>query len=254
MTGRASISEIEELEALGHRTWPALEDEMICGWLVRAAHGVSRRSNSVNPLGPPSGTLDEAIDATIAWLEARNQPPVFRLNPRSPFGLEALLLARGLVRHEGATIMTTEISSDSIPKQVEISSSRTAEWTDVLLDRDPPTRHVVEQLLDSHTAPTVFALIRVEGQAVAIGMAVVYDADAAIFNMRTDDAHRRHGHARTMLKGILSAAYRQGARQGFLQVMGSNTAAVGLYVSYGFLSRYELLVPSAAHRVGHVIP
>ncbi len=40
---------VPQIERLSMRAWPALEEEWLDGWLLRAAQGYTDRANSVNP-------------------------------------------------------------------------------------------------------------------------------------------------------------------------------------------------------------
>lgn len=240
----ASAEEIAALEQVGHLTWPALEDDVVHGWRARAAGGVTRRSNSINPDGPPTTSVAEAVEAGIAWLAERGLPPTFRLTPNAPSEVEGHLQRLGLTRTEGAVIMTAPLPDRRPPAspQVEVSAKRSAEWSEILAgqaDRAGAAGKVVARLLDAHTMPTGFALARVDGEPVAVGMTVVAGDHAGIFNMRTVPEHRRRGHGAAILRALMTHGRRLGATSAFIQVAPANTAAVELYVAAGFEERYR---------------
>ena len=242
MSRQASLPEIEVLESIGHLAWPALERATVCGWLARAAGGVTRRSNSINPPGPPTTDLNDAVTAGITWLAARDLPPIFRLTPASPPMLGPLLEERGLARHRGGIILVRELGSTTLASSVEMSPTRSDEWTDVLAaqaDRGGTSRPIIERLLDGHTAPTAYGLIRERDEPVAIGMAVVIEGHVAIFNMYTAESHRRQGLARSVVQAMMAFGHGAGATRAFLQVHPANTSALALYISQGFSLRYE---------------
>ena len=242
MTSTPSRHQIEAWERVGHLAWPALEEETVDGWLVRAAAGVTRRSNSVNANESPSTPMDNAVEAGITWLASRELPPIFRLTPASPPRLEALLESRGLARQEGAIVMVRDLDEETMPAGVEMSGSRSTEWMDVLAgqaDRGGPRRQIVERLLDSHTAARGFGLIRDGDQPVSISMTVVAEGHAAIFNMRTIETHRRRGLARKALGGAMAFGRSAGASRALLQVHPANVEALSLYRSAGFQPVYE---------------
>jgi ribosomal protein S18 acetylase RimI-like enzyme len=136
----------------------------------------------------------------------------------------------------------TRSAVDAAPAGVEISSTRTEEWTDVLAeqgDRGGAARDTVSALLDSHDAPTAYVLARADGEAVAVGMAVVTGDHVAVFNMRTRETHRRKGHSRRILDALMAYGVQHGAATAFLQVHSANVAAVVLYEQAGFRTQYE---------------
>ena len=234
-------ADVEKLEGIGFATWPALEERVVHGWLARAAEGVTRRSNSINPGAVLPDDLDQAVDDGIAWLAARHLPAIFRLTPLAHRSLDDNLAARGFERHQGAFVMTRS-AVDATPAGVEISSTRTEEWTDVLAeqsDRGGAARDTVSALLDSHDAPTAYVLARSDGEAVAVGMAVVTGDHVAVFSMRTREPHRRKGHSRRILDALMAYGVQHGAATAFLQVHPANATAVALYEQAGFRTQYE---------------
>lgn len=57
-----------------------------------------------------------------------------------------------------------------------------------------------------------------------------------ILNIATSEAHRRKGHARALLRAALSFAVERKVRLVLLEVRRSNSAAIGLYRSFGFVA------------------
>ena len=85
-----------ELEELALTAWPALQQWLYDGWVVRFAEGYTRRANSVNLLYP--ARLDPAAKIAICeqWYADRNLPTVFRITSHtSSPAVDRLLDARG---------------------------------------------------------------------------------------------------------------------------------------------------------------
>ena len=59
-----------------------------------------------------------------------------------------------------------------------------------------------------------------------------------ILNLAVAPAHRRHGIARQLVLDAIKRAYAKGARQAFLEVRASNTAAQKLYSDLGFTGSF----------------
>lgn len=236
------MSEVADLERIGHLTWPALDEETIDGWLVRAANGVTRRSNSINPGDVQPADIGATFERCRSWLAARGLPPITRLTPLAPGGIEDALLARGLTRVPGALVMSRSIGRPVADPRVEISGQRADEWSDVLAEQDDrggEARDTVEALLDSHNPPVGFAIARVDRVPAAVGMGVVKEETVGVFNMRTDEAHRRQGLAAAVLESLLAFGRDAGAATAFIQVAPANEAAIALYTSAGFETAYE---------------
>ena len=85
-----------DLEELALSAWPALQQWLYDGWVVRFAGGHTRRANSVNPLYPSHKDPATKIAQCEQWYGERNLPTVFRLNRQTaPPALDRLLDARG---------------------------------------------------------------------------------------------------------------------------------------------------------------
>jgi len=85
-----------ELEELALTTWPALQQWLYDGWVVRFADGHTRRANSVTPLYPARHDPAAKLAQCEQWYAAANLPTVFRLNRHTaPAAIDRLLDARG---------------------------------------------------------------------------------------------------------------------------------------------------------------
>ncbi|MFY1848106.1 GNAT family N-acetyltransferase, partial [Achromobacter dolens] len=70
------------------------------------------------------------------------------------------------------------------------------------------------------------------------GMAVRDGDLAGLFDIVTDPAQRRKGHAAMLVEHLLAACVEDGATTAYLQVEPQNTAARALYGRYGFKDCY----------------
>ena len=92
MSSPKNLDEVCRLERLAFRGWPALESQDVQGWHLRFSGGYTKRSNSINALGPQASTDIEIVEAPF---RERGSVPVWRLTPLAPIGMADLLKARG---------------------------------------------------------------------------------------------------------------------------------------------------------------
>jgi ribosomal-protein-alanine N-acetyltransferase len=71
--------------------------------------------------------------------------------------------------------------------------------------------------------------------AIAFGLALTAGDDAEILTIATEPSARRQGHGRAILAEIIAEAGRRGLSRVVLDVARNNLAALGLYVSQGFV-------------------
>ena len=76
--------------------WPALKEIFYDGWLIRLANGETRRTNSVNVIGPGSRAMEEKIAHCERIYAAHNQSAYFRIRSCDDPVLEDVLEQRGL--------------------------------------------------------------------------------------------------------------------------------------------------------------
>lgn len=233
-------SRLRRLEHIGHAAWPSLEDEWLNGWLLRAGGGVTRRSNSANPVDDSWDDLDTQVDSAEAWFAQRSLPPIVRLTAAADPAIDRRLAARGYQRDLGAAIMTRPIAG-LVPvglHEVHLSDGPSPRWLRSAA-REPgrggAKRTVLEQLLDRIDHPTAYAGLGRD----AIGLGVLVDDHLALFMMRTEPPARRQGLARAVAAALAAWGADQGATEAFLQVHPSNAPAIALYESLGFKKQYE---------------
>ena len=213
-----------ELDLLGARAWPALEEERVGGWRLRFSRGITGRANSVLPLGPDGRPpLDERIAAVEAAYRARGLPPKFQLVPSSwPPGLPGALEARGYVEDEGTLIMTAPIGGAS--GEAMLRTEATDAWLDLYGHRD--ARGIVERIEPRRT----FA----QRDDAAVGLGVLDGGWVGIYCMRTREHARRQGHARRIVGALLAWGRARGAARAYLCVHSTNVTAQALYRELGF--------------------
>lgn len=236
------IQEIRALEMAGHATWPAFEEEWIGDWLIRAARGMSRRNNSVTPMGDPGMPVATAIARCEAWFEDRDIPSIFRFTDLAPPDLEGVLERRGYRLEDSTSVMATEIGPTEVDAHIVVCGEPRPSWMDVMVaerDRGPEHRRTVERLLNGTDNAGGYAEYVIDGSTVAVGSMAVAGEHAAIFNMNTLPPHRRRGLATAILRALLARAAELGARTAMLQVRLDNPGAIALYEREGFTPRYE---------------
>ena len=235
-----------QLEELSLNAWPALQTVVSDGWVLRLAAGYTRRANSVNPLYPGRRPLAEKIQAAEALYRGRSVPMVFKLTPAAqPPELDACLDSLGY-RHEAATSVQTldlDAAAHAAPGTADADEALTEAWLDIfcalsqVAERHRPTMvRMLDSLVPAHG---FFVQNGGDGQALAVGIAVVESGQVGLYDIVTHPAHRRQGHARRLIADMLAWARGGGAHGAYLQVMLNNAPALKLYEQLGFVEQYR---------------
>jgi len=211
------------------------------GWLLRLLKGKAKRARSVNPVYPSKAEIATKISYCERLYRAAGVPAIFRITPFSePASLDADLERRGYGRFE-----TTAVEAAAIdPARAGADGAEPmalAAWVDAVgAMRGSPPEHRAAHLARLEGMPLQLrsVAVREEGRIVATGLTIVEDDCAGLFDIVTDDAVRRRGHARAVVGSLLGTAWSLGARHAYLQVKVDNEPARRLYRQFGFEERY----------------
>jgi len=234
--GEVDNADILALDQLAVAAWPAPVNDVRDGWVLRFAHGVSRRANSVAPfpLTRDAKPIDELINDVEDFYRGHNLPPRFQISPAAdPTDLDAQLAQRG---YEIETPVTIEITSAQLIKTsgmaVSVSTTAPPGWWQTY--RQGYDRDASEIAAMSRDQPVYAAWYDADNQIAAIGYGVLGGGWLGIFGMWTHPEQRRQGIGNAVIGALASFAVEQGAIGLYLQVEDTNTSARRLYEQIGF--------------------
>ncbi|MHA1949208.1 MAG: GNAT family N-acetyltransferase [Candidatus Thorarchaeota archaeon] len=238
-------SQIVELEQVAANAWIANDAERLGGWLLRANEGVTRRANSVLPLGAPVLPHEEAIEKTIEFYKTRDLTPRFQMTEASkPIELDRDLSERGFSVGLQVEIHTASISH-LVKKEptidVLISNDITESWMSVYRKAsgyDSSTMNIRKDLMKRTSLHKVFALARIDREPAGVGFAVVEDKWLGLFNVASHPDLRGRGVAIAVNTALSKWGEQRGARVAYLQVESENLPAQKLYDKLGFQQMY----------------
>jgi ribosomal protein S18 acetylase RimI-like enzyme len=234
-----------DLEELSLTTWPALQQWLYDGWVVRFAHGHTRRANSVNPLYPALQNAAVKLAQCEQWYAERKLPPVFRLNPHTvPANLDRLLDARGYRLADPSLTLHRRLHSWALPTGLpgSMRSEQLQDWLALyclLSGKAIAQQDTHAAILQALPSPHLFAALWDGNQAVACAVGVVYARALSIVDVVTSPQHRQRGYGTSLLCQLFAWAQQMGATDAALQVQGDNTAGRALYARLGFQEAYR---------------
>jgi len=86
----------------------------------------------------------------------------------------------------------------------------------------------------AHSSGQIVLIAEINGQICGFLIARVTGDEAEILNMAVDTAHRRKGIGSALLSATISVAQAQSAKDIYLEVRESNSAATSFYRQHGF--------------------
>jgi GNAT superfamily N-acetyltransferase len=219
------------VEEACQNAWPSPRQVLLCGWLLRASGGATRRTNSVNPLRGGPRDPSSIIAMAEGIYRSVGQPSRFRV-PSIATGMDRPLERAGYIAEGDTTTLLADLS-DHRPRDcahIDLSDRPDEEW---LALRSDPTDPIFGSMVDSIVLPKAFAACRVDGQVVATAYGVVHDRLLVVEAVATRPEHRQRGYGTRTVGHLMDWALTQGAGGACLQVVADNAPALALYASLG---------------------
>lgn len=265
---RPSWAAVARLEGLCADAWPALVDEPLGAWRLRAAGGFTGRANGALAVGDPGMPPADALAAVRAFAARHGIGPRVHVPTGSPWDravagagwvlesghaagaevavlvgeLEALASAGGPARASMDPEPPAPTPRPGGDARVELLDRPDDRWWDRTLGRTPTSAE--RAVLDPDGGPeTVFVLL----PGVAAVRGAVVEDHLHLSRLVTSPEARRRGHATVATAAAAAWGLAHGARWAVLQVALHNTAARAFYERLGCVEhhRFRYLVPPA---------
>ena len=248
---RALARRIEEASL---NAWPALQQILLDGWILRFTRGFTKRANSIVPLYPSAekSSSGQSLVEKIRYCERlygqQKLQTVFRLVSINAHAeqesLDQVLATRGYERKDTSLVLTKTLHKEPErqPTHAELQILPLDQWLRVycqLTDMPEPASSLHAIILKGINGDCGFAALSVDGKPVACGLAVVERDLVGLFDIFTHPQHRHCGHAVNMVQGLLNWAFDMGAKRAYLQVVEDNDAATALYTNLDFEHIYH---------------
>lgn len=226
------MARFPDLGRLVAGAWPAPSSQDMGGWLLRHAGGVTKRANSVLPLGDP-GDVGRAVDHAERFYTALGLPTVFSMDAYArPEGLDGFLAGRGYEIVDPTLAMVADIAGPYERDGVDIAATPSREWLDVWWSVDGRYDHqlpMAEKILTG--VPAGYASL----DGVAVGRGVPQGQWLGIYAMAVAPEARRKGLGRRVLRALLAWGRDQGCDRAYLVVVERNAPARAMYEAEGFV-------------------
>lgn len=240
------------IEERALNAWPALQNLIVDGWLVRFAEGYTKRANAACALPFGAGALARTGAAIEDLYRRHGQAPIFRLTPFALPADEAWLDGRGYERIEPTTVMLCRDPAAHARKEpaLRIAAIPDEAWLAGFIAGNrhgTGIRPTLTAMLAAIRGEAFYATLLHEGEPCGYGLAVVERGCVGLFDILVEERLRGRGFGRRLVAGMLNEALRRGAGASYLQVLETNTVAIRLYRRLGFADsyRYSYRVPAA---------
>jgi N-acetylglutamate synthase len=254
-----AVDDVLLLEELAANAWPPRLVQHVGGWRLRFSGGAGRRANSVWPNAEAGALgLDERIGLAERFYAARGWPARFQLSPAArPAGLDDALAARGYAVEARTEVHVAPLGDVLARTGADAGGPAVLETPDPeWLAAWPGGSPLAAELLGRIGPPAAYALLRRDGEPVAVGRAVAERGWLGVFGMATRPEARRTGAATAILGALARWGSAVGADRAYLQVEADNHAALALYAGAGFRlnHRYRYRVAARGDAAGEAPP
>jgi ribosomal protein S18 acetylase RimI-like enzyme len=240
------------IEAACRSLLPALNEELVQGWLCRSSGGQFRRNNSATP-GPEAASPAEALADIEGFFAHHQAQPILRILDFAGIDERAIMAAGYGPARVRTTVLTAPIPAPRAGAMaVTVSTTRDSAWfaaRDALSGETAEERAAMTHVMGLIADPLALATIEREGRIVALGYAVVAEGIATFGAIRAAPEWQRRGLARSCMEALLGWAGDMGAEAAALQVEAENDPAQRLYAGLGFATcayRYHYRFPAQA--------
>jgi len=238
-----NLPTIRHIEEIALNAWPAHQQMLCDGWLLRFANGYTKRANSIMPVYPGDQKIAGKIDFSEETYRQRSLPSIFRLTPLADETLDSLLEERGYRKIDPTRVMTIDLNQWETPTASETTLRELPleQWMGVfsqisgsLVEQQPAHTEILRNIMNPH----ITAALEVSGKWVACGLGVLERGWFGLFDIVTHPDYRQQGLGTRLIRGMLAWAKSQGAEYSYLQVMENNAPALALYAKLGYKDAY----------------
>jgi len=235
-----AIALVPALEERSFNAWPARQAVLHGGWQFRLSGGFTKRANSANAIAP-GAAFDGQRSAAEAFYARHGLPAIFRITPLAPPQADDELMAAGYTLFDPSLVLRAPLDGAADHPAMEIASTPSAAWLDGFAAANGVAlqhQALHHAMVQSIALPAGFATLRLQGEPVAFGLAVVERGAIGLYDLVVAPARRGQGHGRTLVKALLHWGQQAGASWAYLQVREQNTVARALYAALGFVPCY----------------
>ena len=246
----------QRVEEASLNAWPAMQQMLIDGWVLRFSRGFTKRSNIIVPLYPGKTPASAAQTLEkIRYCEnlyAREQlQTVFRLTDINPSNqvLDRQLEARGYHIADPSLVLALDLLGQQ-QSASSINLNALEDWLTVyceLTGMDEQARTLHRLILNAIRGETGFATLpgkeldqkMGKNKPLACGLGVVEHDLLGLFDIFTHTEHRRQRLGYSLVNNLLHWGSTLGAKTAYLQVLAENSVARQLYANMGFKQIYR---------------
>lgn len=244
----------EKLELLCADAWPAVIDDKLGDWRLRAAQDVTSedgrsrpftgRANSVLAVGDPGLPIPQALEMVCEFAHTQGIPPMVQTveGSQTERAIEAAGWMPNVAHASGHLVSVLVGPLGTGAPDVSMLAEPSHGWWELTVGSPAPTpvqRHVLT------TGETGFGVVETAGVTAGAVRAAIAEDILLVARLAVRSEYRRRGLAKALMAGCGRWAAGRDATTCALQVDVRNAPALALYEALGFREhhRYRYWVP-----------
>lgn len=236
---------IRDIEERSLNAFPALQNRVYDGWVLRFSEGYARRANCINPLYSSYQNINQKIKNCEEIYNARNLDVIYKITPNVyPSNLDSILEDLHYKVDATTSLQLLELDNICEPTNENIicSDDINEEWLNYFCSIDnisDKNKAILRIMLKNIIPQKFFVLLQVGGKNVGCGLGVLDNEFIGIYDIIVDKDYRNKGYGREIVLNLLKLGKEAGAKKAYLQVMMNNPPALRLYSNIGFKEVYK---------------
>ncbi len=233
---------IQRIEEAALNAWPARQQLLLDGWILRFAEGYTKRANSITPLYPAAQAVEQKIKLCEHLYLAQGLPPIFRITSQADSTeLDQRLQRRGYTTLDRTWVLGLDLADWRASASQALQEVSLEDWLGCFhsfqagsAENGPGHRAILQRILIPHLLAATF----LDGEPVCCGLGALDGEYFGIFDLITSPNQRGKGFATRLIQDMLTWGVHSGARYAYLQVVETNIPARRLYQRMGFQEVY----------------
>lgn len=242
---------VNAIEIASRKAWPALQEEELPFGVLRFAHGVSRRTNSLSLFLGARPDWELLCDRTETFFRQFGQPAIVRVlrvpEANETADMDWFLENSGYRLITPTRVMTSSLapaaSAIPVPSNIKAAAVTLDAWLNAWHQVCGKSAHerAIHHMMLQRLPVSHHLLVNYDsnGRPVSTGMSVCEGELMGVFGIATAPSHRNRGLAKSIVQQLMNWGANEGAATAYLQVEEANTAASSVYESLGFQEVYR---------------
>jgi N-acetylglutamate synthase len=233
------------IEELSMNAWPALENILYDGWIIRFSNGYTKRANSINPIYKSTIDINEKEKYCYELFKNKKLPVIYKLvDCKEHRNLDGILESIGYEKIDITSVQTLNLAIfDYAPENdIRIENDFSEKWLNGFFDCNGIKeiyQKTIISMLQNISGKTIVVSKTINNKIVGCGYGAIEDDYVGIFDIIVNENERGNGYGQEIVKTILSVAKKNRIEKSYLQVVCGNTVAEKLYNKLGYKEEYK---------------